>query len=464
MGKINLNGAKNVHFIGIGGISMSGLAEVLKKDGYAVSGSDDVAGQTTEHLKSLGIKVAVPNSAENISDDTDLVVYTAAVKPENPEYRAAQQKNKPLMERAELIGEILKGYEHAICIAGTHGKTTTTSLVAEVTLAAGLDPTISIGGHMGFDGSNYRVGNSSCFVLEACEYRHQFHYWHPHAAIILNIDADHLDFYGNIDGVINSFKIFAENIRPGGLLVIQTGKPGFEEVTKNLTCDVVTFGIDNASRFWPGNVEYDNLGRPSFDVMDGDKLLARVNLPLQGQYNMLNALACFAAMSWMDIDSATIANALCAAKGVKRRFEHKGTFNGADIIDDYAHHPTEIKATLSAAENGCHNRIICAFQPHTYTRTRSLLDEFSTAFEMADIVLILPVYAAREVSTDPHPNYLVELLADKIVENGVDARFVESFKAASEWIKENCQGNDLLITMGAGDIHILGEGLISGDL
>ena len=462
MGRITLENVKKVHFIGIGGISMSGLAEVLKKDGYIVTGSDDVASEITEHLKGLGLDITIPNSAENIAEDIDLVVYTAAVKPSNPEFQAAKQLNKQVVERAELIGEILKGYDHAICVAGTHGKTTTTSLVAEVALAAGFDPTISIGGHMGAGGQNYRVGESSYFVMEACEYRRQFHYWHPQVAIILNIDADHLDIYGDLHGVIDAFRKFAENIRPDGLLVIQADQPGFDVVTKDLACDVITFSMDESKgRFWPANVEYDELGRPSFEVMDGDKSVAWVILPLPGEYNMLNALACFAAADWLGIDEDVIVQALANAKGAKRRFQYKGVYNGADIIDDYAHHPREIQACLAAAATACaadERRVICLFQPHTYTRTRNHFDEFIQSFDDADLILFLPIYAAREpfdVSISS------EMLTDALKKNGKNAMHFENFEATEKYLRENLFPGDMLITMGAGDVYKVGESLLS---
>ena len=454
--KINLQGAKKVHFIGIGGISMSGLSEVLKRDGYVISGSDDRSSEITEHLTSLGIEVAIPNAAENITDDIDLAVYTAAIKPENPEFSEAKKRKIPMMERAELLGEILKGYQHSICVAGTHGKTTTTSLVVEVTLAAGLDPTISIGGHMGMDGSNYRVGNSSCFVLEACEYSNSFHHWHPHVGIILNIDADHLDFFGDMNGIVKSFRKFAENIRKGGVLVIQSGCG--DEFIDSLGCDVVTFGMTKDSDIWASNIEYDSLGRPSFDVMDNaDKLLARVNLTLPGEYNMLNALACFAAAKWMGVSPSVIANALGNAKGVKRRFEHKGVYNGAEIIDDYAHHPTEIEACLTAAKKSG-RRVICLFQPHTYTRTKNHLHEFALSFHAADLVMLLPIFAAREPFD---PSISSADITKMLKAQGINAEDVNSFDDAVKHIRKIILPGDLLITMGAGDVYKVGESLLS---
>ncbi|MCL2577818.1 MAG: UDP-N-acetylmuramate--L-alanine ligase [Defluviitaleaceae bacterium] len=453
--KVCLNGAKIVHFIGIGGISMSGLAEILHRDGFVVSGSDDVASEITKRLESLGIKISVPNAAENISSSIDLAVYTAAVKPENAEFRAAKELGIPLMERAAFIGKILHGYD-PVCVAGSHGKTTTTSMVAEVALAAGLDPTISIGGHMNRGGMNYRVGNSTCFVLEACEYSNSFHHWHPQTGIILNIDADHLDFFGSFENLIESFAKFARNIRPSGALVIQAGLRGFEKIIEGLECKVITFGLEN-SRFWPRNISY-NAEKPSFDVMDGKNFLARVNLPLPGEYNMLNALACFAAASAMGIPPKVTADALSGAQGTKRRFEFKGIYNGAKIIDDYAHHPTEVKSCLAAARRlrGT-GKIICLFQPHTYTRTKNLFHEFAESFSYADKIILLPIYAAREPFD---PKISSDILAEAIKKSGGDVISLDNFDKAGNYLKQLLRPDDLLITMGAGDVYKIGDDLV----
>jgi len=463
--KINLNGAKNIHFIGIGGISMSGLAEILKRDGFNVSGSDDVSTEITKRLGGLGIKISIPNAAENITDDINMVVYTAAVKSNNPEFIAAFDKKIPLIERAAFIGKILKGYD-PICVAGSHGKTTTTSMIAEVALSAGLDPTISIGGHMNRGGMNYRVGDSKCFVLEACEYSNSFHHWHPQIGIILNIDADHLDFFGSMENLIASFGKFASNICPEGTLIVNEGVQGFEKVTGNLACEIITFGLNKNADFRADNIDY-NEGKPSFDVFDKSSYLARVDLPLPGEYNMLNALACFAAASRLGISPEETALALSGIKGTKRRFEHKGTFNGVKIVDDYAHHPTEIRSCLAAARQSqgsvgnAKGRIICLFQPHTYTRTKNLLHDFAKSFYDADKIILLPIYASRE-SFDPLISS--EILADCIKKNGGDVNFVKNFAEAGNLLHEVLHPDDMLITMGAGDVYKVGDNMLNSKL
>lgn len=453
----------HVHFIGIGGISMSGLAEILHRDGYIISGSDWTASNITRHLTNLGINVQLGNDPEHITDDIDLVIYTAAVKPDNPEFACARRKNIPIMDRASLLGLIMKGYKNTIAVAGVHGKTTTTAIIAEMLLAANLDPTISIGGFMEAIGSNFRIGTSDYFVLEACEYYDSFLQFYPRIGIILNIDSDHLDYFGTLDRLVDSFTRFGKNISKDGALIIHRGTPFFDEATSALECNIITYGVEGKSRFWAKDISYNDEGLPTFYIMDGEEEKAKVSLKLRGSHNIDNSLAAAAVADTLDIPIEAMIKGLTGAIGAKRRFEHKGVLSGAIIVDDYAHHPTEIKASLAAAANGTYKRIICAFQSHTYTRTQNLLDDFSEAFKHADIVLILPIYAAREVSVGPYPNYLAELLTKGIQENGKEAYFVESFESAADWIRKNSQHGDLIITMGAGDVHLLGEGLLSGE-
>lgn len=499
--KLNLGSRiKHVHFIGIGGISMSGLAEILHRDGYKVSGSDWTGSDITKHLASQGINVRLGNSSDHITDDIDLMVYTAAVKPDNPEFVAARQKNIPVMDRAKLLGIIMEGYPYSIAISGVHGKTTTTAIVAEMLLKANLDPTISIGGFMGAIGSNFRIGGSPYLVVEACEYFDSFLQFHPFIGVILNIDSDHLDYFGTLERLVDSFHRFGQNIRPEGTLVIHKDTPFFDEVTAGLKCNIVTYGgaasggaasggassagassaganniTGKKACFWPKDIQFNENGLPSFSIMDSDRVmdsdkiidsdksLGKITLQLRGCHNIDNALAAVAVASALDIPIEPAIKGISQASGAKRRFEHKGTFNDLTIVDDYAHHPTEIKASLAAA-CGTHKRIICAFQSHTYSRTQNLLEDFSAAFNHADIVLILPIYAAREVSTGPYPNYLAERLTEGICNNGTKAFFMDDFPTAASWLKKNGQEGDLLITMGAGDIHLLGEGLLAGVL
>ena len=454
MQKVRLGKVKNVHFIGIGGVSMSGLAEILKNDGYQVSGSDNQQTATTIRLQAAGIEVKTPNAAENIRKEHDLVVYTAAVKPDNPEFAAAREMDIPMMDRAALLAEITKGFPQLVCIAGSHGKTTTTGLFSSVAIEAGLDPTISIGGFMS-GGANYRVGDSDCFILEACEYSNSFLQWFPYIGVILNVDADHIDFYGGMDGIIDSFARFAGNIHPSGALVIHAHTQGFERITAAAKCKVIPFGDGNL--YYAHNTDFSDDGKPAFDVYNEGTFLTRVNLPLHGEFNMINALACFAAASQLGLGPETIKRGLEAAMGIKRRFEYKGMFNGAKIIDDYAHHPTEVKACLAAARKSHAGRIICVFQPHLYSRTRDLFDDFALSFSDADLIHFVPIYAAREKFD---PSITVEMLGERVKGNGGSVECHCDLYTAETKFRDLLSPGDLLITMGAGDVHFIGERLL----
>ena len=453
----------HVHFIGIGGISMSGLAEILHQNGYTVSGSDWMASDITRRLSALGIEIRLGNDSAHITNGIDLVIHTAAVKPDNPELAAARHKNISIMDRAKLLGLIMEGYKYSIAVAGVHGKTTTTAIIAETLLAANLDPTVSIGGFMGAIGSNFRIGYSPYLVLEACEYFDSFLQFYPYVGTILNIDSDHLDYFGTLERLVDSFQRFAKNIPAEGTLVIHKDIPFISEITSGLKCSIVTYGAANA-RFWARDVKYDFQGLPSFYIMDSQETLAEVTLKLRGVHNIDNVLAAVSVGTALNIPLKSIVRGISEAVGAKRRFEHKGVFQGVMVIDDYAHHPTEIKACLSAAATSAHSRIICAFQSHTYSRTQNLLEEFASAFEHADVVLVLPIYAAREVAVGPSPNHLAKLLTESIKKNGKKAYFVDDFKSACHWLKKHSQSGDLLITMGAGDVHILGEDLVKGEI
>jgi len=436
---------------------MSGLAETLLHDGYKVSGSDKTASPTTNHLRDVGINISIGCDAGNITPDIDLVVYTAAIKPDNPELSSAREKGVTTMVRAELVGAILKAFEYAVCVAGTHGKTSTTALVTKITQAAGLDPTVNIGGYIG--DTNYFIGNSPYFVLEACEYSNSFHHWHPHIGVILNVDADHMEFFGSMNAIIDTFAKFAQNIRPGGVLVIQEGVPGFDKIITGLKCEVVTFGTSQDVTYRLENIS-GSAGASSFDVAEGGYLNQPINLPLPGKYNMHNALAAYAVARELGIEPQVIARALAESQGVKRRYQYKGNYNGAVIIDDYAHHPTEIKACLAAAREAHAGRIICLFQPHTYTRTRDLFEDFAKSFTTADMTIFVPIFAAREPFD---PTISSAMLAERVAHNAQPntCHNCESLEEAEELLRSKLAPGDLLITMGAGNVNTVGEKLLS---
>lgn len=456
---INLeNNSQHIHFVGIGGISMSGLAEILNFEGFKVSGSDIKDSKITDSLKKQGITVTIGQKADNITDDTDIVVYTAAVKADNPEILAAHEKNIPIIERATLLGAIMDRYKKSIAVSGTHGKTTTTSMISEIIMAAKLDPTITVGGILKSIGGNIRVGSSDYFVAEACEYFDSFLHFRPYVGVVLTIDADHLDYFKNLENIRKSFHKFAENIAEGGSLVINTAIENYREITAGLKPNIISYGsADEKADVYAKSITISNMGTYSFDVYYKGSFECRIDLKVPGRHNVDNALAAFAAAKVFEIDNKFIKEGLENYGGTDRRFQYKGNFNGITVIDDYAHHPTEVKATLSAAKNIEKNKLWCIFQPHTYSRTYNLLDEFSEAFDDADKIVVADIYAAREKDTGLINS---SVLVERIKQRGGDAVYVGGFDEIKKYIRQNCSEGDLLITMGAGDVYLIGEDLV----
>ncbi|MBO5030854.1 MAG: UDP-N-acetylmuramate--L-alanine ligase [Lachnospiraceae bacterium] len=457
MYQINFNNPIHVHFIGIGGISMSGLAEILIDAGFTVSGSDARKSPLTQHLASMGAHISYPQSAGNITDDIELVVYTAAIAKDNPEFDAAVRKNVPMMTRAGLLGQIMKNYKTPIAISGTHGKTTTTSMISEVLLAADTDPTLSIGGILKSIGGNIRVGKSDYFVTEACEYTNSFLSFFPRISIILNIEEDHMDFFKDIEDIRHSFRKFADILPADGFLIINKGIDRIEDFTKGLDCKVITFGTDNDADYSFTDAVYDELGRGSYTLLKKGQKCGTVKLGVVGEHNILNSLSVIALMDLLEIDSETVLRALSAFQGTDRRFERKGEIGGITILDDYAHHPTEITATLKAAAHYPHKTLWCVFQPHTYTRTKAFLKDFAQALTLADKVVLADIYAAREKNTIGISS---EDLLHEIEKLGTECHYFHSFDEIENFLLKNCMNGDLLITMGAGDVVKIGENLL----
>lgn len=456
---INFNKPCNIYFVGIGGISMSGLAEILLKEGFHVSGSDSKESSLTDHLTALGASIVYDQSISHIPDDTDVVVYTAAIHPDHPEITDATNKCIPLLTRAELLGQLMRNYKTSVNIAGTHGKTTTTSMVTEILLAADTDPTISVGGILPTIGGNIRVGNSGLFVTEACEYTNSFLSFWPTVEVILNIEADHLDFFKDIDDIRHSFRLFIEKLPKDGLLVINSDIPQLTQLTQGLECRIVTVGHDAASNYRALNIEYNEFAQASFDVSGPDNsLLGHIQLSVPGEHNVYNALAAIALCLNLGISMESIAQGLYNFHGTQRRFEKKGVVNGVTIIDDYAHHPQEISATLTAAKKYPHNKIWCIFQPHTYTRTKALLHDFADSLSLADEVVLAKIYPARETDDLGISSDNIRALLEA---HGTNAHYLETFEEIEKFILDNAIPGDLLITMGAGDVVKIGENLIS---
>jgi UDP-N-acetylmuramate--alanine ligase len=443
---------KKVHFIGIGGISMSGLAEILINYGYTVSGSDRAESNLTKKLEAMGAKIYIGQSANNINSP-DLVVYTAAVSDDNPELVMARKLNLPVIDRAEFLGYIMKVFKKNIAVSGTHGKTTSTSMLSIMLINASLDPTIMVGGELDAIGGNVRTGKSDYLIAEACEYKGSFLKFYPYIGIILNIDADHLDYYKDIKEIQEAFLKFANLVPLNGLLIGCADDSRVMEIITSVNCNKLTYGIKNGN-FTASNITYDNMGCASYSVKYNQEFLGYIQLSVTGEHNVLNSLSVIACGCFLNIPFEIITKSLLQFTGTHRRFEKKGEINGVVVIDDYAHHPVEILATLKAAQNYPHKKIYCVFQPHTYTRTLNLFSDFTNAFKDADKLVLLDIYAARE-NDDGIINS--EMLCDAIVENGVDAVFMKSFPEAIQFLKENMFPGDILITMGAGDVHRIGE-------
>ena len=446
-----------IHFIGIGGISMSGLAEILLTEHFRVSGSDNKASELTAHLEALGAQIQIGQRASNIPDDCDLVVYTAAIHPDNPEYAAAVERGIPMLSRAELLGQIMANYKTAIAVSGTHGKTTTTSMISTILLEEDADPTISVGGMLHAIGGNIRVGRSETFLTEACEYTNSFLHFFPTIGIILNIEEDHLDFFKDLDDIRSSFRRFAELLPEIGTLIINSDIERYAEITDGLSCRVVTFGSAAGSDYCAADISYDTKARASFKLVKDGKEGAVYHLGVPGEHNVSNALAAIALADTLHISTETAQKGLLAFTGTDRRFQYKGEVNGFTIVDDYAHHPTEIRATLTAAAHYPHREIWCVFQPHTYTRTKSFLKEFAQALSLADHVALADIYAARETDT---LGVSSQTLADELKKLGADVHYFPSFAEIENFLLKNCIHGDLCITMGAGDVINIGENLL----
>ena len=458
MYEINLKNPVHVYFIGIGGISMSGLAQLLLSKRFSVSGSDRSKSQLTDELTGLGAKISYGQRYENITSDIDVIIYTSAISKDNPEMTAARDKDIPMLTRAQLLGQVMRQYKLPVAISGTHGKTTTTSMISEILLRADMDPTLSIGGILESINGNFRVGGSDYFVTEACEYTNSFLSFFPKIAIILNIDADHLDFFKDINDIRHSFHRFASLIPDDGTLIINGEIPNLDEITAGLKCRITTFGIDSSFDYHATSITTDKLVHPSFSLSCASCDPRSFTLGVSGVHNVYNAMAAIAVSDLFKVDHDIISSALKDFHGTDRRFQYKGVCNGFTVIDDYAHHPTEIKATLTAARKYPHKDLWCIFQPHTYTRTKALMPQFAEALSMADHVILADIFAARE--TD-HLGISSATLRDEIIKLGTPCEYFPSFDDIEKYVIENCTKNDLLITMGAGNVVDIADKLIS---
>lgn len=446
-----------IHFIGIGGISMSALAEICLNKGYKVSGSDSNESYLLDKLRSQGANIFIGHEKEHLADDVDMVVYTAAVHDDNAELIAAREKNKLVVNRATFLGQIMREYKNSIAISGTHGKTSTTSMLSTIFQYADLDPTILVGGNLSSIGGNVKIGNSDHFITEACEYVDSFLNFNPKISTVLNIEEDHLDYFSGLDEIKASFNKFGKLLPKDGYFIINGDDENTNDILHDVKATVIKYGTNLSNDALIKNISFNEKGHGIFEIELNGKNLGVFELSVPGLHNIYNATAAILVAYVSNIELELIRENIKSYSGVGRRFEVKGKYNDALIVDDYAHHPTELKATLSAAKKMKKSKLWCIFQPHTYTRTKSLLNEFAEAFYSADKVIITDIYAARENDPgDIHSKDLVE----KLYQNHVDVAYISKFEDIVDYLRDNVSSNDLVITAGAGPIYKVAEELV----
>ena len=445
----NLKKYKHIHLIGIGGVSMSGIAEILHHFGLFVTGSDCTKSRITDRLASHGIFVSIGHST-SLVEKADLVIYSAAISKDDPELVCARNRNITVIERADFVGFLTRIYNDTIGISGTHGKTTTTSMISLCFIEAGLDPNIQVGAYLKQINGNYRVGNSDYFILEACEYVESFLKFNPKSSIVLNIDNDHLDYFKTFDNIKKAFEKYVSLLPRDGLLVTNADDVNCLDLRKNTYARVVTFGIKNdKANFIARNITFDSNGFPKFDVYYNNNYFAEIKLSVPGAHNVYNSLACIAMCTNYGIDKYTIKSALRKFSGASRRFELVGSYNNISVYDDYAHHPSEILATSKALQKKNFRQSWVIFQPHTYSRTKELLDDFAKALLDFNNIIITDIYAAREKNTYGISS---QDLVRKIESLGKKAVYIQDFDEIATYVKERACPNDIILTMGAGTV------------
>lgn len=444
---------KRVHMIGIGGSSMSGLAGMLKTRGVLVSGSDSTRSSSTDALCARGIPVAIGHSADNVHG-ANLVVYSAAIAADNPERAEAARLGIPQIERAVLLGQLMEGYAHAVNVCGTHGKTTTTSMIAEALLDAGLDPTVHIGGQLDAIGGSTRVGGHDIFVVEACEYHASFLHFHPTIAVITNIEEDHLDFYKDIDDIAHAFARFVALLPEDGVAVGNGDDPRVTALFAKSGHRCVTFGMGETCDWRCVNLSRETNGCTHFDAALHGEIRTHVDLLIPGAYNVVHALATIAACAQLGVNPDTVASSLSHFAAPHRRFEYTGTVCGVALYTDYGHNPAEMRSALENARQRTHGRLFAVMQPHTYSRVKTLFADYIDCCREADELLITDIYAAREKDPgDIHATMLVNAIA----QTGQSVHYTPTFDDAEAYLRAHWQPGDLVITMSCGNIHLLNK-------
>lgn len=454
----NLDGFKHIHLIGIGGVSMSAIAETLKSWGYSVTGSDLNRSDITDKLNEHGIRTVIGHNLDDC-ENSDLVIYNAAIPEDDPEMQLAREKNIPTIGRGKFVGFLTKKYKETICTSGTHGKTTTTSMISSCFLEAELDPSIEVGAYLNLIDGNYRIGKSDYFILESCEYKANFLNFFPKTAVILNIDNDHLDFYKTFENIVKAFKTFAGLIDKDGLLVVNGDDENCLKLEEYTKAKFVTYGIENLDAdFVAKNIEFDDNGFGIFDVYKNGEFYEKIELSVSGRHNVLNSLAAIAVSDYYKISKGNIKAALKKFTGASRRLEYKGKFgDNIRVFDDYAHHPTEILATCKAIKNKKYHESWVIFQPHTYSRTKTHLDSFAEVLSNFDNIIVTDIYAAREKDEGIVSS---KDLKDKIEKYGKKAKYISNFDDIVKEVKKNAKKDDIIITLGAGTITNLGPMLV----
>lgn len=443
---------KTIHLIGIGGVSMSSLAELLLSYGVHVTGSDRQLTPITEKLERQGAHITYAHLPENV-EGAAMVIRTAAVHDDNLEVIRAREEGIPVLERAEAWGELMGDYRDVICLSGTHGKTTSTSMMTVITMAAGLNPTVMVGSHLPAIDGTLRIGAHDCFVAEACEYCNSFLSFRPTIAVILNVEEDHLDFFRDIDDIVASFRRFCALVPEDGIVVANADDPNAVRSIRDAK-RVITFGESERADVRAADVHCEN-GYYRFTALVRGEFYANIELSVPGHHNLMNALACCASSEFLGIPGETVAEALRTFTGSSRRFQRMGkTEKGAVVVDDYAHHPSEMKATLSAARQMGFRRIFCAFQPHTYTRTRALFDDFVEALSLCDRAVLAPIYAAREKNT-------IGISSADLAAKVPKAVAIDSFEEIADFLKHETHAGDLILSMGAGNINQICDMLVT---
>ena len=453
MYKIDFNQPCHIHFIGIGGISMSGLAEILLEEGFTVSGSDNKESALTVHLSQNGATVFYGQKASNIIDGIDLVVYTAAIHEDNEEFAEAKRQNLPMLSRAELLGQLMTNYATPVAVSGTHGKTTTTSMCTHIMMAAEKDPTVMIGGTLPLLKACHRVGKGNTIIMESCEYYNSFLALNPTIAVVLNIEADHLDFFKDLEDIKHSFRCFAERVpAETGTVIANYDDANTMDALRGIARKVITFGLNAKADVYAQNIVHRG-SVSEFDIYHQGNYFARVTLHMPGIHNVRNALAATAAAIVLGVSPNAVKYGLAGFEGAGRRFDYKGKFQGADLYDDYAHHPSELRALLDAVDTLNYQRSIVVFQPHTYSRTAKLFNDFVEQLRRPTIVYLAEIYAAREKNT-------IGISSADLAAQIPGAKFYPTFAEIERELRRIARPGDIILTVGAGDVFRIGEHLL----